>query len=86
MGNKMTFSCQNISSLAQFHTEIGKLLEFPDFYGKNWDAFWDAITGLVETHTASLQKISPKDFEILCQIVKDYNQFFANHEKSIVIY
>ncbi|MEU6542778.1 barstar family protein [Streptomyces sp. NPDC046859] len=23
-------------------------LMFPDFYGRNWDAFWDAITGLVE--------------------------------------
>ncbi|WP_339152524.1 barstar family protein [Streptomyces sp. F41] len=23
-------------------------LWFPDFYGRNWGAFWDAITGLVE--------------------------------------
>ena len=23
-------------------------LGFPDFYGKNWNAFWDAITGLAE--------------------------------------
>ena len=23
-------------------------LAFPSWYGRNWDAFWDAITGLVE--------------------------------------
>jgi ribonuclease inhibitor len=23
-------------------------LDFPDWYGCNWNAFWDAITGLVE--------------------------------------
>ncbi|MFE9574497.1 barstar family protein [Streptomyces sp. NPDC006692] len=22
--------------------------DFPYFYGRNWDAFWDAVTGLVE--------------------------------------
>ena len=25
-----------------------KELNFPEFYGMNWDAFWDTITGLVE--------------------------------------
>ena len=29
------------------HTSLAMALKFPDFYGKNWDAFWDAITGLV---------------------------------------
>lgn len=23
-------------------------LRFPDFYGRNWNAFWDAVTGLVD--------------------------------------
>jgi len=31
----------------QLHTTLAAALGFPDFYGKNWDAFWDAITGLV---------------------------------------
>ncbi|MFC9462479.1 barstar family protein [Streptomyces sp. NPDC056983] len=29
------------------HLLLQQELGFPDFYGKNWDAFWDAITGLV---------------------------------------
>ncbi|WP_078662734.1 barstar family protein [Streptomyces bicolor] len=31
--------------------ELQRLLQrellLPDFYGRNWNAFWDAITGLV---------------------------------------
>ena len=26
-----------------FHTAIARLLSFPDYYGKNWDAFHDSI-------------------------------------------
>ncbi|MET7560625.1 barstar family protein [Streptomyces sp. NPDC058232] len=29
------------------HLLLKRELRFPDFYGMNWDAFWDAITGLV---------------------------------------
>jgi ribonuclease inhibitor len=32
----------------QLHEVLKLALGFPGFYGHNWDAFWDAITGLVE--------------------------------------
>lgn len=38
----------DIESVAQLHTRLMTQLEFPDWYGRNWDAFWDAITALVE--------------------------------------
>jgi RNAse (barnase) inhibitor barstar len=38
----------NVSSSEELHTALKEALEFPSFYGMNWDAFWDAITGLVE--------------------------------------
>lgn len=38
----------NIRTTEEFHKYLQKELEFPDFYGANWNAFWDAITGLVE--------------------------------------
>ena len=31
----------------ELHSLLAQFLGFPDFYGRNWDAFWDAITGLV---------------------------------------
>ncbi|WP_340014400.1 barstar family protein [Paenibacillus sp. FSL K6-1318] len=38
----------NINSSPQLHQLLRNNLGFPEFYGMNWDAFWDAITGLVE--------------------------------------
>lgn len=32
----------------QLHTALSQALDFPSFYGMNWAAFWDAITGLVD--------------------------------------
>ena len=37
-----------IVSENQLHSLLKKNLGFPDFYGMNWDAFWDSISGLVE--------------------------------------
>ena len=37
-----------VTSTEQLHLKLKDALGFPDWYGSNWDAFWDAITGLVE--------------------------------------
>jgi RNAse (barnase) inhibitor barstar len=37
-----------ISSAEELHSLLMESLTFPGWYGANWDAFWDAITGLVE--------------------------------------
>ena len=30
----------------EMHAVIEKSLEFPDYYGCNWDAFWDCLTDM----------------------------------------
>jgi ribonuclease inhibitor len=37
----------DVTSPEQLHSRLAQSLNFPDFYGRNWDAFWDSITGLV---------------------------------------
>lgn len=37
-----------VRSKQALHEVLQGALKFPDWYGRNWDAFWDAITGLVE--------------------------------------
>ena len=31
--------------IIDMHDRIAKAFDFPDYYGKNWDAFWDLIGG-----------------------------------------
>lgn len=37
-----------VSSAHELQSVLKESLGFPSFYGMNWNAFWDAITGLVE--------------------------------------
>jgi RNAse (barnase) inhibitor barstar len=34
------------ASKAAFLTAVGEVLEFPDYYGENWDAFYDLLTDM----------------------------------------
>jgi ribonuclease inhibitor len=38
----------SIDSGRALHEVLHAALGFPEWYGHNWDAFWDGITGLVE--------------------------------------
>lgn len=37
-----------VQNAEELHSLLKKKLDFPSFYGMNWNAFWDAITGLVD--------------------------------------
>ena len=45
---KISIDLSQIESYEQLQDILQEKFEFPDFYGKNWNTFWDAITGLIE--------------------------------------
>jgi len=70
----------NIQSVQDLHLYLKAKLDFPEFYGMNWDAFWDSITGLVEmpdkieiTGFEDLKKWMPVDIEKFSECLSDYN-------------
>ncbi|PHV26123.1 ribonuclease inhibitor [Janthinobacterium sp. BJB426] len=44
----VTIDLSEINTPRQLHAALAATLGFPSFYGMNWDAFWDTITGLVD--------------------------------------
>jgi RNAse (barnase) inhibitor barstar len=44
----VTIDLSDINTARQLHASLAAALAFPSMYGMNWDAFWDAITGLVD--------------------------------------
>ena len=36
----------NVKYYLEMHAVIEKSLDFPDYYGCNWDAFWDCLTDM----------------------------------------
>ena len=48
MDNSLEIDLENITTSEDLHSLLKAKLDFPEFYGRNLNAFWDSITGLVE--------------------------------------
>ena len=44
---KYTIDFRTVKSYLEMHFVIREALDFPDYYGCNWDAFWDCLTNMV---------------------------------------
>ena len=42
-----TIDFNNVQHYLEMHFVIRKALDWPDYYGCNWDAFWDCLTNMV---------------------------------------
>ena len=43
---KYTIDFTKVNYYLEMHAVIWHSLEFPDYYGCNWDAFWDCLTDM----------------------------------------
>jgi RNAse (barnase) inhibitor barstar len=80
----------HIDSVQELHLKFKTELGFPDYYGMNWDAFWDAIAGLVELpeeliliNFEKLEVALPSDAEILKDLIREYNHLDRDSEIAI---
>ena len=44
--NKYIIDFREVKYYLEMHGAIWKALKFPDYYGCNWDAFWDCLTDM----------------------------------------
>ncbi len=42
-----TLDFRNVKYYTHMHLVIKESLDFPDYYGENWDAFWDCLTDMI---------------------------------------
>ena len=46
IASRVSLDCEKISDWSSFHEEFARVFGFPDFYGKNMDAWIDCMTSL----------------------------------------
>ena len=79
--------CKYIDEL---HQRIMEAFHFPDWYGKNWSAFWDLINDLPEEYTdveilgltrlpVDLQPSGKKMLEIMQRNKEYYDEYIKKH-------
>ncbi len=82
---KIEVDLSQVKNVVELHQVLKDKLGFPDFYGMNWNAFWDAITGLVEMPNklvllgwANIEEQIPSDAKVVTELLQDYNTEFKN--------
>ncbi|MCT7311127.1 barstar family protein [Ralstonia sp. CHL-2022] len=75
----------DIESIAQLHERLRDQLQFPGWYGKNWDAFWDAIVALVDMphvlrlkNWAAFEQRFPRDAKLMSDCLSDMAKQFPS--------
>ena len=79
----------NIQYYGDVHQIIKEAFDFPDYYGENWDAFWDCITDMVDEEKFNIQILGygtlknkyPEDAKIMTELLEDMRHF--NNDKYI---
>lgn len=77
----------------EFWERIKVAFEFPDFFGKNWDAFWDLISKECPAHLVTVIGVNklPKDWknsigipysEMIRRILQKNKEFKARNSYS----
>jgi len=81
-------------TLPDFFNEIGAALQFPYYFGENWDAFEECITDLswldgeayllmVNQANLLLQDTPQKDFQILMEVLSDAHQTWLTQPQIV---
>jgi ribonuclease inhibitor len=81
----VSLDVSDVGSIRELHERLADSLDFPDFYGKNWDAFWDSISGLVVmprrlviTGWSNISSRWPKDAQIMLDCLRDLNHQYPS--------
>lgn len=87
-----TLDFTNVTHFLEIHFIIRRELDFPDYYGCNWDAFWDCLTDMygrpVHIEILGLDVIE-QNFgdaaEKMLTILKRFKHFEASFTNDILI-
>ena len=85
----------NIQYYLDFHQIIKKELDFPDYYGMNWDAMWDCLTDMlgrpIHIRIIGLDVLEKKFGDTAAKLIDILNELKASdnglfaHEISIEV-
>lgn len=72
--------------LCEIHQRIKKALNFPDYYGENWDAFWDCINRDCDADFITITGINTlsddlkAEVEIMISLLEDNKKDWADSD------
>lgn len=70
--------------LGELHERIRVAFDFPEWYGANWDAFWDLLRSECDAEKLEIAGIEtlPKEFDNQIETMKYVLEMFKNNCKK----
>ena len=79
----------SVKYLGEVHRIIKDELDFPDYYGENWSAFWDCLTDMIDDPLhirlvgfEVIQREFPFDADIMLNTLKDLKHIYEDSYAS----
>ncbi len=91
--NELVIDLREVNTKQELHNLLSSQLGFPDWYGNNWDAFWDLIRDteivtmpdrLVLLGFKDISEKLPKDARILRECFVDLKQKYPEIDCEVV--
>lgn len=80
--NHYVIDFSKVTYHAQMHEVIRIALDFPDYYGNNWDAFWDSLRDMIGQSMRIqirrfdvIQKRFPEEAKVFIEILKEFKHY-----------
>jgi RNAse (barnase) inhibitor barstar len=83
---KYLIDLSGIIDLETFHEYVSKKLDFPAYYGQNFDAFWDCLTDMDSKSKIRVEGLSdfkknlPDAYDKFKKCIDDYRQEYGRIE------
>jgi RNAse (barnase) inhibitor barstar len=78
-----------------FLKAVAIALQFPDYFGQNWDALYDCLTELSEHSHGSLvvvfdnlsgfARVEPEEFSAAVDALRDAAEYWASNDKRLIV-
>ncbi|MBQ3126238.1 MAG: barstar family protein [Clostridia bacterium] len=91
MENHYIIELEDIHSIKEAHACIKAAMHFPDYYGENWDAFWDCATDrlgrplYIEVRGIErMRQINARETQIFLETLKDLKHVWHDRYADII--
>ena len=87
----ITLDLTGCKYLGEIHQRIKKAFDFPDFYGENWDAFWDLLWSECDADKIVImggktvsEELRPS-VKMIYKILKEFQEHCAKYDEQVEI-
>jgi RNAse (barnase) inhibitor barstar len=93
--HRVSIATRNVRDKLAFLRLTAQALEFPDYFGQNWDAFYDCLADLEQRQPqglllvfedlSGLARAAPEEFDAAVDALRDAVEYWNERERRLIV-